>query len=189
MTFRPWPGSSALDRARAMHLAAGSPTPRGSSAALKPPVSTTEGVAHLDDTGRAQPAGRVGDYPPAVTSEGSGDGVSERPASSGRGPRRVDALHQTVFSPDTLAISAAHASAGSGAARGAGDPVPVLSGDELKVLTSTGRGTTPRSTARSLGISRFACRGLTRYLSHELSATSAVETVGRGRDLGLIGAR
>jgi DNA-binding NarL/FixJ family response regulator len=101
---------------------------------------------------------------------------------TGRLSEMVDALHQ-ICSEDAIAIPAGVAEAGRQPRDGA---VPVLTVDELKVLTSMGLGTSPRSTARDLGISMHTCRGLTRSLSRKLTASSAVETVSRGRHFGLI---
>jgi DNA-binding NarL/FixJ family response regulator len=109
-------------------------------------------------------------------------------AKTGQLTQLVEALHRMTLSADTLTIPAAHDAAAAGARHGAGDSVPVLSGDELGVLTCMGLGTSPRSTARNLGISTRACRGLSRSLSRKLTATSAVETVNRGRHFGLIDA-
>ena len=104
---------------------------------------------------------------------------------TGRLSEMVDALHQ-ICSKDTIAIPCGVAEAGRQATDRAGDPVPVLTVDELKVLTSMGLGTSPHSTARDLGFSMHTFRGLTRSLGRKLTATSAVETVSRGRHFGLI---
>jgi DNA-binding NarL/FixJ family response regulator len=104
---------------------------------------------------------------------------------TGRLSEMVDALHR-ICSENTVASPADVADPRRQAGDGAGDPVPVLSVDELQVLTSMGLGTSPRSTARDLGISRHACRGVTRSLARKLTATCAVETVSRGRHFGLI---
>jgi DNA-binding NarL/FixJ family response regulator len=106
---------------------------------------------------------------------------------TGRLSDMVDALHR-ICSKDRIASPAVVEDAGrrSEARDGAGDRVPVLTVDELQVLTSMGLGTKPRSTARDLGISRHACRGVTRSLGRKLTATCAVETVSRGRHFGLI---
>jgi DNA-binding NarL/FixJ family response regulator len=104
---------------------------------------------------------------------------------TGRLSDMVDGLHR-ICSEDTIASPAVVADAGSETRDGAGDRAPVLSVDELKVLTSMGLGASPHSTARDLGISRHACRGVTRSLARKLTATSLVETVSRGRHFGLI---
>jgi DNA-binding NarL/FixJ family response regulator len=66
------------------------------------------------------------------------------------------------------------------------EDVPVLTLQELGVLSSMGLGTRPRSTARHLGISMRAYRGVTESLGLKLAADSPVETVTRGRHFGLI---
>jgi DNA-binding NarL/FixJ family response regulator len=104
---------------------------------------------------------------------------------TGRLAEMVDALHR-ICSADTITSPAVGADTGREVWDGAGDRVPVLTVQELKVLTSMGLGASPRSTARDLGISRYACRGVTRSLGRKLTATCAVETVSRGRHFGLI---
>jgi DNA-binding NarL/FixJ family response regulator len=104
---------------------------------------------------------------------------------TGRLSDMVDALHR-ICSKDTIAIPADVADLRRQAGDGAGDRVPVLTVDELQVLTLMGLGASPHRTARDLGISRHACRGVTRSLGRKLTATCAVETVSRGRHYGLI---
>jgi DNA-binding NarL/FixJ family response regulator len=106
-------------------------------------------------------------------------------AKTGRLPELVDALHQ-ICSADTIALPARGGHAGSEAGDGAGDPMPVLTVEELKVLTAMGLGAGRRSTARDLGISMRTCRGVTRSLARKLTAGGPVETVSRGRFYGLI---
>jgi DNA-binding NarL/FixJ family response regulator len=108
-------------------------------------------------------------------------------AKTGRLPELVDALHRICLA-DTIALPAVVVDAGSEGGDGAGDRVPVLTIEELGVLTAMGLGSGRRSTARELGISMRTCRGVTRSLGLKLAATGPVETVSRGRHFGLIAA-
>jgi two-component system response regulator DesR len=103
---------------------------------------------------------------------------------TGRLSDMVDALHR-IGSKDTIAIPEV-VDTGSETREGTGDPVPVLTVDELRVLTAMAVGTSPRSTARNLGVSRHTCRSVTRSLSRKLTASSPADTVSRGRHFGLI---
>jgi DNA-binding NarL/FixJ family response regulator len=104
---------------------------------------------------------------------------------TGRLSEMVDALHH-ICSADTIAIPAVRADPGRPARDAARDPLPVLTVQELEVLTSMGLGTNPRSTARDLGISMHTCRGVTKSLGRKLTATTAAQTVSQGRHFGLI---
>jgi DNA-binding NarL/FixJ family response regulator len=104
---------------------------------------------------------------------------------TGRLSKMIDALHR-IRSEDTIASPAAVAVARSETRDGARGRMPLLTVRELEVLTAMGLGTGARRTAQDLGISRYACWGVTRSLGRKLTASGPVETVIRGRHFGLI---
>jgi hypothetical protein len=59
MTVLPWPGSAALQRAKALHPAARVPAALGSSAGPTPPASPTEDGEHPGDSGETEDVGRA----------------------------------------------------------------------------------------------------------------------------------
>jgi len=65
MTVLPWPGSSALQRAKAMHPAAGARTALGPAMGPMPAASTLEDedAEHFDDTGGTDEACPTGAPP------------------------------------------------------------------------------------------------------------------------------
>jgi DNA-binding NarL/FixJ family response regulator len=64
---------------------------------------------------------------------------------------------------------------------------PTLTPRELEVLKSLGQGLKAREIARNMGISLHTCRGYLKSLHTKLGASTQLEVVIKGQNLGLIG--